>query len=56
MKKTYKDRSIAYYPRLEEQKQERQFIILWGRDENRVYLTPKQAINFIKISKESDIN
>lgn len=62
MKQQYQERQPAYasYEKtrtpLVRANANKDLLIAWGKGKNLVYITASQAINFIQLSKDSDIN
>lgn len=63
MKQQYKESRTAYTSQASETRKlpiglekTSEILICWGRGANRVYLSASQAIDFIKISRDSEIN
>jgi hypothetical protein len=54
MKKQYRNASL--YDAKPKSLGKTEMQVYWGNPQNRVYLTASQAIRFIRLSKDSDIN
>ena len=52
----YKVRSAARMQKTQSEAPTREMVVYWGDRQNAVCTTPEQAIGFIRVNRDSDIN